>query len=153
MNMLRKMPRIALVLALLLIVWFAIAMFGAKLGAFDKLFAFGTMTIRWGMVMAGIVALAAVTGVIVSLVMKPRQGLVSALLALVVPLAFFFGLGQLQGTAAAFPYIYDITTNTADAPQYSAAMVKARADSGDGVNPLLDFNAPLGQYDNWAIQT
>lgn len=148
MNMLRKTPRLALVLALCLIVWFAVAMFGAKFGLIDKLFAFGTMTIGWGMIMAGVVAVLAIVGLIVALVMKPRQGWLSALVALAVPLAFFGGLAALGAKAGSVPYIYDITTNTADAPIYSDALVKARTDSES--NPLLDFNTPLGEYEMWA---
>ncbi|WP_209348032.1 DUF1499 domain-containing protein [Pontixanthobacter sp. CEM42] len=150
MNILKITPRLALLLAILLLVWFAIAMFGAKLGAIDKLFAFGKMTIQWGMIGAGVVAVLSIVGLIVALISKPKGNWLAALLALLVPLGFAGGLMGLQSTAASVPFIYDITTNTADAPQYSAAMVKARADSGEGVNELLDFNAPLGNYDNWA---
>lgn len=150
MNIFRKTPRIALALALLFIVWLAIAMFGAKFGLIDKLFAFGTMTIGGGLVIAGIVGVLAIVGLLVAIFSKPRQGFLAALVALAVPLGFFGGLSALQSKGASVPFIYDITTNTADAPQYSAAMVKARTDSGEGVNPLLDFNKPLGDYEKWA---
>ena len=150
MNILKKMPRIALLLAVALLLWFAIAMFGAKFGMIDKLFAFGTMTIQWGLIGAGLIAVLAIVGLIVALISKPKGNWGAALLALLVPLGFFGGLNALQSTAGSVPFIYDITTNTADAPHYSDAMVKARADSGDSVNALLDFNAPLGNYEKWA---
>ncbi len=147
MNILRKTPRIALILAILAILWFVIAMFGAKFGLIDKLFAFGTMTIGWGMFIVGLVGVVALVGLVVSLVMKPRRGFLSAALALMVPLGFFGGLAALQSKVQSVPYIYDITTNTADAPQFSQAIVDAR---GDGSNPLIDFGKPLGDYEKWA---
>lgn len=147
MNILRKTPRLALALAIIFVIWLAIAMFGAKFGLIDKLFAFGTMTIGWGLIAAGIIGVLALIGIVVSLVMKPRSGFLSALLALIVPLAFFGGLAGLQSTAAKFPFIYDITTNTDDAPAYSADLLQARADAG--ANPMIDFAAPLGQQDMW----
>jgi hypothetical protein len=150
MKMIRSLPRIALALAILLILWFVVALFGAKLGLIDKLFAFGTMTAGWGAIMAAVVAAIAVVALIISVTVKPRQGWKSALLALIIPLGVFGGFAGLKSTAESVPFIYDITTNTADAPQFSDAMVKARSDSGSKVNPLLDFGKPLGEYEKWA---
>ena len=150
MNILKKTPGLALVLAILLVIWFLIALFGANLGVIDKLTAFGTMTVGIGAMASIVVAVVAIVGLIVALAFKPRQGWGMALIALAIPLAVLAGFNQLRAQAASVPFIYDITTNTDDAPLYSEAMVKARADSGDGVNPLLDFNAPLGNYEKWA---
>lgn len=150
MNIVRKLPRIALVLALLLIIWFVAAMFGAKWGVIDKLTAFGTMTVGIGGIAAMVTAGIALIALIVALAVKPRQGWLAALIALLIPLGVLGGFNQLRATAGSVPFIYDITTNTADAPAFSDAMVKARADSGEGVNPLVDFNAPLGNYEKWA---
>ncbi|MXO56592.1 DUF1499 domain-containing protein [Pontixanthobacter gangjinensis] len=148
--MLRKLPRFALVLAILLVLWFAVAMFGAKFGIIDKLFAFGTMTAAWGSMMAMGLAVIAVIALLVALLVKPRSGWLAALIALIIPLAVLGGFNQLREQAGSVPFIYDITTNTADAPMYSDALVKARTDSGENVNPLLDFNSPLGTYEKWA---
>lgn len=147
MNKLSFLPRAALVLALLLVVWFLVAMFGAKFALIDKIFAFGTMTVGIGSMAAMIVAGIALIALIVALAVKPRKGWGQALVALAIPLAVLAGFSQLKAKAGSVPFIYDITTNTADAPQFSAAMVKAREESG--ANPLLDFAAPLGTYDKW----
>ena len=147
MNKLRFLPRLALVLALLLAVWFLIAMFGAKWGLIDKLTAFGTMTVGIGGIAAMVVAGVAAIALLVALLIKPRRGWGQALIALAIPLAVLGGFTQLRATAQSVPFLYDITTNTADAPQYSAAMVKAR--DASGANPLLDFSKPLGAYDKW----
>ncbi len=150
MKKLSFLPRTALVLAILLVLWFLIASFGAKWGLIDKMTAFGTMTVGIGATAAMVIAAIALVALIVSLVVKPRKGWLSALIALAIPLAVLAGFNQLRATAGSVPFIYDVTTNTADAPQYSEAMVKARADSGENVNPLMDFNAPLGTYEKWA---
>ena len=147
MNKLRFLPRLALVLALLLAVWFLIAMLGAKWGLIDKLTAFGTMTVGIGGIAAMVVAGVAAIALLVALLIKPRRGWGQALIALAIPLAVLGGFTQLRATAQSVPFLYDITTNTADAPQYSAAMVKAR--DASGANPLLDFAKPLGAYDKW----
>ena len=147
MNKLRFLPRLALVLALLLAVWFLSAMFGAKWGLIDKLTAFGTMTVGIGGMAAMVVAGVAAIALLVALLVKPRQGWVQALVALAIPLAVLVGFSQLRATAQSVPFLYDITTNTGDAPQYSAAMVKAR--DASGANPLLDFAKPLGAYEKW----
>ncbi|MGB7374102.1 DUF1499 domain-containing protein [Pontixanthobacter sp.] len=149
MKILKNMPRIALALALLFVLWLAIAMFGASFGVIDPLFAFGTMTIGWGVIMAGVVGVAALIGLIAAVAIKPRSGWLTALVALAVPLGFFGGLNALRSTAESVPFIYDITTNPADAPRYSAAMMQARAASGEGVNPLIEFTVPLGKQDRW----
>jgi len=150
MNILKKTPGLALVLAILLVAWFLIALFGANLGVIDKLTAFGTMTVGIGAMASMVVAVVAIVGLIAALAFKPRQGWGKALIALAIPLAVLAGFNQLRAQAASVPFIYDITTNTADAPLYSDAMIKARTESGEGVNPLLDFNAPLGDYEKWA---
>lgn len=150
MKKLSFLPRTALVLAILLILWFLVASFGAKWGLIDKMTAFGAMTVGIGATAAMVIAAIAVVALIVSLVVKPRKGWLSALIALAIPLAVLAGFNQLRATASSVPFIYDVTTNTADAPQYSEAMVRARADSGEGVNPLMDFNALLGDYEKWA---
>lgn len=150
MKKLSFLPRTALVLAILLVLWFLVASFGAKWGLIDKMTAFGTMTVGIGATAAMVIAAIALVALIVSLVVKPRKGWLSALIALAIPLAVLAGFNQLRATAGSVPFIYDVTTNTADAPQYSEAMVKARADSGENVNPLMDFNAPLGTYEKWA---
>jgi len=153
MNILRKLPRISLVLSILFIIWLAIAMFGAKFGLIDRLFAFGTMTIGGGFVFAAIIGLLAAAGLLIALFSKPRQGVVSALISLAISAAFFggvFGPKGLQSTSAEYPFIYDITTNPADAPQFSEALVNARTNSGENINALLDFDRSLGEYDKWA---
>ncbi len=148
MTKLKILPTIALALALLLVLWFLVALFGAKLGAIDKLTAFGTMTAQIGSMAAMAVALVAAIALIVSIVVRPRGGWGKALIALAIPLVVLAGFAQLRAVAGSVPFIYDVTTDTADAPQFSPAMVAARTRSG--ANPLMDFARPLQEYEKWA---
>ncbi|MGB3738794.1 MAG: DUF1499 domain-containing protein, partial [Pontixanthobacter sp.] len=128
--------------------WFAVALFGANLGLIDRMTAFGTMTVGIGATAAMVVAGLAVIALIAALLVKPRQGWVAALVALIIPIVILAGFTQLRATAEAAPFIYDVTTDTADAPRYSAQMERMRDE--DGANPLMDFNRPLGEYEKWA---
>lgn len=148
MTKLSFLPRLALVLALLLPVWFLIASLGAKFGAWSKMFGFVTMTARWGLIMATIVALLAIIALIVSLATKPRRGWLSALIALAIPLAIFAGFNALRIQAGSVPFIYDITTNPVDAPVYSEALLKVRKETE--ANALIPFDTPLGQLEKWS---
>ncbi|MGB7406944.1 MAG: DUF1499 domain-containing protein [Pontixanthobacter sp.] len=147
MKFLRILPRIALALAILLIIWFLVALFGAKLGMIDKLTAFGTMTVGIGASAAMVVAAIAAVALIVSFIVKPRAGWGKALVALIIPLAVLAGFNQLRATAESVPFIYDVTTDPAEAPQFSADMVRLREQQD--ANPLMEFDRPLGTYEKW----
>lgn len=143
-----KLPRLALVLAILLPVWLLAVMFAAKFDLVDKLTAFGTLTIQTGLYASGVIAVMAVIGIVLSLLVKPRKGWAACLIALLVPAAFLFGLAQLRATAEAQPFIHDVATDTKDPPQFSAAMIKAREADG-AKNKLYPFDVPLGTLEEW----
>jgi len=98
--------------------------------------------------MATIVALLAIIALIASLATKPRRGWLSALIALAIPLAIFAGFNALRIRAGSVPFIYDITTNPADAPVYSEALLKVRKQTE--ANALIPFDTPLGQLEKWS---
>ena len=148
MKIIRVLPRLALALAILLLVWFAVALFGANLGLIDRMTAFGTMTVGLGATAAMVVAGMALVALIAALLIKPRKGWGTALIALIIPVAVLAGFAQLRETAESVPFIYDVTTDPADALQYSAQMNRMRAE--DAANPLMEFDRPLGEYDKWA---
>ncbi len=148
LRFLPRLPRWALTLAMLLLIWFAVALFGANVGLIDRMYAFGTMTAGIGATAALVVAGIAAIALIAALVVKPRTGWLAALVALLIPVAVLAGFNQLRSTAESVPFIYDVTTNTSDAPQYSTRMQRIREQ--DGANPLIDFGRPLGEYDKWA---
>ena len=142
-----RFARIALALSLAMIAWFAIAMFGAKLGMWRPITAFATLTMGPALPLLGLTALAGVGALAATLLRAPRTGWVAALMALAIPLAGFAWLGSLKAKVESVPFIYDVTTDPADPPSYSAALVNERADYG--ANALNPFDAPLGQFDKW----
>ncbi|WP_271438447.1 DUF1499 domain-containing protein [Pontixanthobacter luteolus] len=148
MKKLSFLPRLALILALLLPVWFLVASLGAKFGLWSKMFGFATMTAGIGPMAALAIAGLGVVALIVSLVVKPRKGWLASLIAIAIPLAVLAGFNQLRTQAGSVPFIYDVTTDTSDAPVFSAEMMAARAEAD--ANEVLDYSRPLGEYDKWA---
>ncbi|MEW4447574.1 DUF1499 domain-containing protein [Qipengyuania sp. JC766] len=141
------LPRIALVLAILLPLWFLVASLGAKWGWWPKLFGFGTMTATMGPLLAMGIGALGVVALLVSLLVKPRRGWWMALIAILVPLVVMGGFSALRSQAESVPRIYDLTTDPADPPAYSAAMIDRR--EADGANELMVFDTPLGQLEKW----
>ena len=127
--------RAALWVSLLVPVYFLIAALGTKFGLIDWRIGFGLMTFRLGaLVLMGAAGLA-VLALILSLLVSPRRGAVTALLALVVP-AIGLGYGlYVRDQAQAIPPIHDIATDLADPPGFTPTIIAAR-DSVEGVNGL-----------------
>lgn len=142
-----RFARLALVLSLAMIAWFAIAMFGAKLGLWTPITGFAKLTMAPALPLLGLTGLLGLGALIATLIRAPRTGWVAALVALAIPAAIFAGLGALRSQAASVPFIYDIATDTADPPVFSARLVKEREDYG--ANALNPFDAPLGQFEKW----
>lgn len=118
--------RVALVLALLLPVYFLVAALGTKFHLLDWRLGFGLMTFRWGpLLMMGVGALALI-GLLLALFTPPRRGIGSALVALLIPaLGVGYGL-YVRQQAQSIPPIHDISTDLVDPPGFSQAVVQAR---------------------------
>lgn len=142
-----RFARLALFLSLAMIAWFALAMLGAKLGLWTPITGFARLTMTPALPLLGITAVLAAAALIAALVRAPRTGWVSALVALAIPAAVFAGLGALRSQAGEVPFIYDIATDTADPPMFSAALLQER--ERYGANALNPFDAPLGRFDKW----
>lgn len=127
--------RAALWVSLLAPVYFLIAALGTKFGLIDWRVGFGLMTFRLGALVlmgAGGLALLALA---LSLLVSPRRGAVTALLALIVP-AVGLGYGlHVRNQALAIPPIHDIATDLADPPSFSPTIVAAR-EAVAGANSL-----------------
>ena len=74
-----QLARIALILAILTPVYFAIAALGTKFGLWSWQFGLGTLTAQGGPILLGIVALLAVIALVWCLAKPPRKGLALAL--------------------------------------------------------------------------
>lgn len=127
------LTRGALLFSLLIPVFFAYAALGSRFGLHDWTFGLGTLMRDVGPILLiagvglGFVALG------MALLVKPRRGALSALIAILIPA---LGLGyavSVQRQAAAIPPIHDVTTNIADPPAFSPEQLAAR---GPGANSV-----------------
>lgn len=141
------LSRLALILALLLPVYFAVAALGTKFGFWSWQTGLGSLVITAGPFLLGIVALVALVSLVVALFRKPRKGWLLSAIALLVPAGIFGMLASVGGTAANNP-IHDVATDTANPPQFSAATIADREEFG--ANPLSDYQTPLGQIEWWS---
>ncbi|MEQ5788965.1 DUF1499 domain-containing protein [Erythrobacter sp. NFXS35] len=135
-----------LVLALLafLPLYFAIAAFGTKIGLWGWPTGLMALTFGGGVILLGIVAVAALISLILGVIAKPRRNVVlgAAIIGLLIPGAVFVMFTAARGTAADNP-IHDVATDTADPPAFSAETLAARAEAE--ANPLSDYQTPLGE--------
>lgn len=145
-----KFATFALYLSLALIVWFAVAAFGPKIGLIDWKVGLMTMTFTWGLYLIGLAALVAVVALVWTLLKAPRVGWFKALIALAIPLIFVGALGATRSTGESVPPIHDVTTNTANPPMYSAEKLALRQSLD--ANPITDFVTPLGQTEMYQAE-
>jgi uncharacterized protein (DUF1499 family) len=118
---------LAIVAAIILPVWFLAGAMGTKFGVLDWTIGFGLMAFQLGpLLMMGALAIAFLA-LGAALIVKPRKGILAALLALIVPAA---GLGygaSVRSQVAHIPPIHDISTDMIDPPAFSQAVAEARA--------------------------
>lgn len=131
---------LALILALLLPVWFAIAALGSKVGLWNWQFGLGTMTASWGPWLLTVVSALAIIAFLWALVKKPRGNWIVPLIALVIPVGIFVFLGTVRERAEDNP-IHDVTTNPADPPTFSAELLRER--QADDANPVEPYDQAL----------
>lgn len=138
--------KIVLALLAFLPLYFAIAALGTKFGVFGWQTGLVTLTFNGGVILLGIVAVAAVVSLIMALIAKPRRNslLATAIIGLLIPGAVFVMFNAARGTSADNP-IHDVATDTADPPAFSAETMAARAETE--ANPLSDYQTPLGQLE------
>lgn len=137
--------RLALVVALLIPVYFAVAALGSKFGLWGWRFGLGTLMVEWGprlligSLVLGVVALVA------ALVRRPRSGAMAAVVAVAIPaIGLAYGY-QIRSASKEIPPIHDVSTNAEDAPRYSARVMAMR-DAG-GANPVHAPTTPLGSIE------
>jgi len=133
---LRKLViRIAMGLAILGPLIFALAGFGYRMGLFDLGLSLGTLSRKIGPLVLLIGLLTGIAGLVMAFVMKPRKGLVLAAIATIIPLAGLISLNGMKNKVSKLPYIHDITTDTQDPPVFTDVIVKLR-DTAKASNTL-----------------
>jgi hypothetical protein len=134
--------RVALVVSLLIPVYFAVAALGSKFGLWGWRFGLGTLMVEWGprlliaSVVLGVIALVA------ALTSRPRRGAMAAAAAVAIPaLSLAYGY-QIRSGSKDIPPIHDVSSNAEDAPRYSARVMRLR--EAAGANPVHPPTTPLG---------
>jgi len=137
--------RLALVISLMVPLYFATAALGVKFGLFDWRFGLGVMIVQWGIwVLLGALAIALLALAIVA-ARAPRRGWSLALAALLIPAAGLGYLAWVREKTATIPPIHDIATNPDDAPEFSERVMALRSATPD-VNPVNPLNEPLSSF-------
>ncbi|MDP1631709.1 MAG: DUF1499 domain-containing protein [Caulobacter sp.] len=134
--------RLALIVALLLPVYFLVAALGTKFGVFDWRVGFGLLVFKLGSLALMIAFGLGVLALLLALLVKPRRGWVLAMVAILIPalaLAFAASVGN---SAKTLPPIHDIATDVQDPPEFSAA-VKAARTAVPGGNGVESMTAPM----------
>ena len=119
--------RAALALSLALPLYFAGVALATRFGLIDWRFGFGQLTIGFGPPIILGALIAAVLGLLLALVVPPRQGRRIALVALVPPLAAAIAVALFLRAAQGAPPIHDISTDLLDPPTFSAEVLQERA--------------------------
>lgn len=140
--------RSALVISLLVPVYFAVAALGVKFGLYAWQMGLGVLIVKWGprVIIAALVI--AVIALIFSLANRPRRGWVSAVIAVMIPALAFGYLGWVRGQSEDIPPIHDISTDGVNPPTYSATLMAAR-ETVPNVNPVVSLTAPMSTLEKY----
>lgn len=137
--------RLALLMSLLVPVYFALAALGVKFGLWGWRFGLGTLIVEWGpRILIGALALGAVA-LIAALIRSPRRGAAAAVVALAIPAIGLAYLYQVRARSQDVPPIHDVSTNAEEPPQYSQRVMSLRAAAG--ANPVHPLTTPLGEME------
>ena len=144
----KALPKWSLWLSLGVLVWFALAAFGPKIGVIPWQTGLGFMIRDAGIILIAVSMLFAIVAFLFAFFKTPRGPWWKAVLAFVIPLLLFLGLMTLRAQAAAVPPIHDVSTDLLDPPTFSAQTMAVREELG--ANPINDYAIQLGQLDMWA---
>lgn len=135
--------RTALLLALLLPVYFLVAAFGTKYHVFPWTVGFGQMTFVWGPRLLLSVAAFALLALLIAFFTPPRRGIGTALLALAIPALALGYAFYVRQQASQVPPIHDISTDLIEPPGFSQAVADERAEvpGGNGLDLLTKRTA------------
>lgn len=144
----KSLPKWSLWVSLAVLAWFAIAVFGPKIGLIGWRTGLGFMIMQSGLILIGIAAAFALVALIFAFLKTPRGPWWKAALALAIPVILFLGLLTMRAQAEAVPPIHDVSTDLRDPPTFSAETMAIREELG--ANPVNDYGIPLGQLEMWA---
>lgn len=125
---------LALAAAVVVPVWFAVAALGSRFGLWPWRFGLGTMIGQLGPIVLGIAGVLAVLALVMTLLVKPRRGIIAALMALAVPLAGFGYAYKIRRSVQNIPAIHDVATDWREPINFSPALMAQR---GPGSNAVV----------------
>ncbi|MEP1230510.1 MAG: DUF1499 domain-containing protein [Litorimonas sp.] len=132
-----------LVVAIFAPLLFVIAAIGVKFGIWGVGFGFGTLTLKLGPIMLFASGFLGVLSLILACVIKPRRGFWAAGLALIVAAGGIGNMMSLKAKAQRLPFIHDVTTDTQDVLNFTAAIIEQRAKVKD-----VNTSDYVGKRDN-----
>lgn len=144
----KSLPKWSLWVSLAVLAWFAIAVFGPKIGLIGWRTGLGFMIMQSGLILIGIAAVFALAALLFAFLKTPRGPWWKAAIALAIPVTLFMGLLTMRAQAEAVPPIHDVSTDLRNPPTFSAQTMALREELG--ANPINDYGIPLGQLEMWA---
>lgn len=122
--------------------WFAAAGLGSRFGLWDWRFGLGTMTREIGpnllFAAVGLGVLALILLVVTAILARGQRAGVGAWIAAIAAIAVGAGglyqANEVRSTAARLPLIHDITTDTANPPQFTATLITRRGPDANSVD-------------------
>lgn len=137
--------RFALLVSLLVPVYFAAAALGVKFGMWHWKFGLGTLIVEWGpRILIGALVLGLVA-LVAALARPPRGGFAVALVAVLIPAIGLAYGHRVRSGSAGIPPIHDISTNAEAPPQFSARIMNLR--DAAGANPVHSPTTKLGSIE------
>lgn len=133
--------RAALMLALLLPIYFLVAALGTKFGLIDWKIGFGVMVFRLGSKVVLTILGLGLLALLLALLVRPRRGWKSALVAILIPAVFVATSASMMAKSKDVPPIHDVATNPQDPPTFSKSILDARAEMD--ANPIEPMTVPL----------
>ena len=144
----KSLPKWSLWLSLAVLLWFALAVFGPKIGIVPWQTGLGFMIREAGPILLLVASVFAIVALAFAFFKTPRGPWWKAALALAIPVILFMGLATIRSQAASVPPIHDVATDLRDPPQFSPATMTRRGEAE--ANPINDYGTPLGELPMWA---
>lgn len=144
----KSLPKWSLWVSLGVLAWFALAVFGPKIGLISWRTGLGFMIMQSGLILIGIAAVFALVALLFAFLKTPRGPWWKAAIALAIPFTLFMGLLTMRAQAESVPPIHDVSTDLRNPPTFSAETMALREELG--ANPINDYGIPLGQLEMWA---
>lgn len=128
------------------------AALGAKLGLWGWQFGLMTLSFKVGPLVLIIGAVVALLALLAACFIKPRKGIVIALIGLLVPLLAFGKLAQTKAKAGKLPLIHDVTTDTQNPPVFGNFIMKERDVGNANTADYIGKKAPAKASDGTPTQ-